>query len=160
MTELLPENTSLPTKASHQLSDFKADLTSWQNSLTQLSEIRFEVFVDEQKVPADEEIDELDAVSVHALVSTEDGTPVGCARLLPDGHIGRMAVRKPFRGVGVGLLLLDILIDHAKQQGQHDKLELHAQTHALAFYTKRGFEVVSDTFLDAGIEHKTMRLAL
>ncbi|HWW71426.1 MAG TPA: GNAT family N-acyltransferase, partial [Duganella sp.] len=56
--------------------------------------IRFEVFVEEQKVPAELEMDHMDAVCVHAVAYDAAGKPVGTGRLLPDGHIGRMAVRK------------------------------------------------------------------
>src|SRR4051794_11442186 len=79
--------------------------------------IRFEVFVEEQKVPAELEMDHMDAVCVHAVAYDAAGTPVGTGRLLPDGHIGRMAVRKIARGTGVGGALLKVLMDQARARG-------------------------------------------
>jgi predicted GNAT family N-acyltransferase len=96
---------------------------------------------------------------VHALAVAADATPVGCGRLLPDGHIGRMAVLRDWRGRGVGAALLATLVDLARMQG-HVAVLLHAQTHALDFYAKQGFVLVGDVFTEAGLPHQTMRLSL
>ena len=74
--------------------EFKVKTASWPDDQSTLKAIRFEVFVEEQKVPAESEIDEHDPVSIHAIAWT-DGKAAACGRLLPDGHIGRMAVRQP-----------------------------------------------------------------
>ena len=84
---------------------------------------------------------------------------IATGRLLPDGHIGRMAVRKSARGKGIGSEVLAALLKEAKRE-QFNELVLHAQTHALAFYTNHGFQIEGDEFLEAGIPHYRMRLKL
>ncbi len=120
--------------------------------------IRFEVFVDEQKVPAEIELDDMDAVCVHAVAYDKAGVPVGTGRLLPDGHIGRMAVRKLARGTGIGGQLLQGLMAKAKQRGDA-YVVLNAQTSAASFYLAHGFEQRGDEFMEAGIAHIEMRLS-
>lgn len=121
--------------------------------------IRNEVFVLEQKVPQDLEWDGQDAMCRHAIAETATGEAIGCGRLLPDGHIGRMAVRREWRGRGVGGALLQHLIDVAAQNG-HASVVLNAQTHAGGFYRQFGFEPIGDEFMEAGIAHQTMRRSL
>lgn len=130
----------------------------WQRLGTQAGDIRRIVFIDEQAVPEDEEWDGRDPDCMHFL-AYHDGHAIGTARLLPDGHIGRVAVLKEGRGLGVGLQLMQATIDYARSQG-HREVLLDAQTHALAFYQRLGFQVVSGEFLDAGILHRSMRLTL
>jgi len=89
----------------------------WSVLDTDAKTIRFEVFVEEQKVPAELEMDDMDAVCLHAVAYDAAGTPIGTGRLLPDGHIGRMAVRKTARGTGVGGALLQTLMAQARQRG-------------------------------------------
>jgi predicted GNAT family N-acyltransferase len=120
--------------------------------------IRFEVFVDEQKVPAEIELDEMDAVCVHAVAYDSAGLPVGTGRLLPDGHIGRMAVRKVARGSGIGGQLLQGLMAKAKERGDA-YVVLNAQTSAASFYLAHGFKQSGDEFMEAGIAHIEMRLS-
>ena len=138
--------------------EFKVKTATWPDDQSTLKAIRFEVFVEEQKVPAEEEIDAHDPVSIHAIVWT-DGTAAGCGRLLPDGHIGRMAVRKPYRGRGVGAFVLQHLIERARQRGDHEVV-LSAQTHAMGFYQKFGFVVEGGEYLDCNIPHRDMRKIL
>ena len=138
--------------------EFKVKTATWPDDQSTLKAIRFEVFVEEQKVPAEEEIDAHDPVSIHAIVWT-DGTAAGCGRLLPDGHIGRMAVRKPYRGRGVGAFVLQHLIERARQRGDHEVV-LSAQTHAMGFYQKFGFVVEGGEYLDCNIRHRDMRKIL
>lgn len=123
-----------------------------------LEAIRREVFIVEQKVPEQMEWDADDATSVHALALL-DGHPVGCGRLLPDGHIGRMAVRAPFRSTGVGRALLQALLAEARRRGMREVV-LHAQTHALRFYETHGFVADGPEFDEAGIPHRRMSQAL
>jgi predicted GNAT family N-acyltransferase len=131
----------------------------WREAAAQLRAIRFEVFVTEQHVPEELEWDGRDEQCVHVLARTQAGQAVGTARLLPDAHIGRMAVLAQWRGHGVGGLLLGELLKAALARG-HTHVELSAQTHAIGFYQRFGFAVVSDEYSDAGIPHRTMRLAL
>lgn len=118
--------------------------------------IRFEVFVEEQKVPAELEMDHMDAVCVHAVAYDAAGTPIGTGRLLPDGHIGRMAVRKAGRGTGVGSALLQGLMAQARARGDR-QVVLSSQTHAAPFYERHGFTIDGDEFFEAGISHINMR---
>ena len=118
--------------------------------------IRFEVFVEEQKVPAELEMDHMDAVCVHAVAYDADGTPVGTGRLLPDGHIGRMAVRRIARGTGVGGALLQVLMAQARARGD-TQVVLSSQSHAAPFYQRHGFAIDGDEFHEAGIPHINMQ---
>ncbi|RFP17588.1 GNAT family N-acetyltransferase [Duganella sp. BJB488] len=118
--------------------------------------IRFEVFVEEQKVPAELEMDHMDAVCLHAVAYDAHGTPVGTGRLLPDGHIGRMAVRRSARGSGVGGALLQVLMAQARARGD-TQVVLSAQSHAAPFYERHGFAIDGDEFFEAGIAHINMR---
>lgn len=119
--------------------------------------IRLAVFVTEQGVPLDIELDNQDAVSVHVLAKEANGTAIATGRLLPDGHIGRMAVLPAYRGQGVGSLLLNALINEARRQG-HTAVVLSAQQHACAFYEAHGFVPEGYPYVDAGIDHILMRL--
>jgi len=121
--------------------------------------VRHEVFVLEQNVPVDIELDAHDVTSIHAVAYDLDGRPVGTGRLLPDAHIGRMAVLRANRGQGVGARVLESLIQEARQQ-QYPAVILSAQTHALGFYASHGFIPEGGTYLDAGIEHILMRRVL
>ena len=118
--------------------------------------IRFEVFVEEQKVPAELEMDDMDAVCLHAVAYDAAGTPIGTGRLLPDGHIGRMAVRKSGRGTGIGGALLQTLMAQAKARGDR-QVVLSSQTHAAPFYQRHGFTIEGDEFFEAGIAHINMQ---
>lgn len=133
--------------------------TSWNENKNALSEIRRKVFIEEQNVPEELEWDEYDQDCTHVLVTDESNKPVACGRLKADGHIGRMAVLKEHRATGIGTSILNELLNHAKSM-HIKKIYLHAQTSAIEFYEKQGFEVNSEEFLDAGIAHKTMGKSL
>jgi predicted GNAT family N-acyltransferase len=120
--------------------------------------IRKQVFIEEQQVPAILEWDTLDAVAMH-LLGTVDGQPVACARVLNDGHIGRMAVLPEWRGQGIGEALLLQAIQEC-QQLEVTHARLSAQTHAIGFYARAGFVVSSEPYLDANILHVDMQLEL
>jgi predicted GNAT family N-acyltransferase len=128
----------------------------WSTHAANLQTIRRAVFVVEQQVPEEEEWDENDAVCRHVLALAGD-TPIGTGRLLPDGHIGRMAVLKSWRGRGVGRDMLTTLLQLARQSGFAEAV-LHAQTHAINFYIKQGFTAEGPVFIEAGIAHRVMRL--
>lgn len=127
---------------------------TWADHRDALLTVRLEVFVDEQKVPLDEEVDDHDPVSVHLLIE-DDGAPVATGRLTPDGHIGRMAVRKDWRGQGLGGRILEALVARADRDGM-PRVVLAAQTHAIPFYEKHGFRAYGEEFPDAGIPHRWM----
>lgn len=136
----------------------RVELLSWDDARDHATPIRFTVFVEEQGVPADIELDEHDAVCVHAVAF--DGTrAIGTGRLLPDGHIGRMAVLKESRNAGVGALLLTKLMEKAKEKG-FAQVALSAQIHAARFYRRHGFVEEGPEYVEAGIRHQAMRRAL
>ena len=133
-------------------------LLDWPEAKDEAQRIRFTVFVDEQRVPPELEMDEHDPASIHAL-AFEDGNAVGTGRLLLDGHIGRMAVLKEWRGRGVGQALLRALVDAARARGDRDVV-LNSQVHALGFYGAEGFKAEGPVYEEAGIPHQVMRLKL
>jgi predicted GNAT family N-acyltransferase len=139
--------------------DFSIRLADWTHERARLAQVRRTVFIDEQGVPEAMEWDAGDAVSLHLLALDGADQPIGCARLLPDGHIGRMAVLPAWRGRGVGRALLDAAIHAARARG-HTMLRLSAQTHAVAFYARAGFVAVGDEYEEAGIAHVAMQKSL
>lgn len=140
-------------------SAWRVTLGTWEEQKDGAQALRLEVFVLEQQVPLDLEWDEYDAVSLHALALDKEGMAVGTGRLLPDGHIGRMAVRGSARGTGAGSAILSALVQHARARGDHEVV-LNAQTHAQKFYAQQGFIREGEEFLDAGIPHVRMRRVL
>ncbi|MBC2607755.1 GNAT family N-acetyltransferase [Pelagicoccus albus] len=130
----------------------EVDFAKWRE---QIRSVRFTVFVDEQKVPAEIEMDAWDDKSRHVLALAE-GLPVGTGRLLPDGHIGRLAVLKEWRGKKVGLALMQRLMQMG-QDANMPELILSAQTHAAEFYRRLGFVAMGKPYQEAGIEHIEMR---
>ncbi len=130
----------------------------WEILEEHASRIRRVVFIDEQQVPQEEEWDGLDSQCLHFLAMLK-GEPVGTARLLPDGHIGRVAVLEHARGLGIGYRLMEAAIQAARDAG-HARAVLSAQLHALAFYEQLGFVAHGDVFMDAGIPHREMTLFL
>ena len=120
--------------------------------------LRTAVFVHEQGIPAQFEWDEWDLRSVHC-IACRDGVPVGTGRLLPDGRIGRMAVRVDQRGQGVGRRILETLIAIAAARGD-TCVELSAQQQVEPFYRAQGFEPVGAPYDEVGIRHVKMRRSL
>ena len=116
--------------------------------------VREVVFVREQAVPAVMEWDEFDRVSLH-VVAEVSGQAIGTGRLLPDGHIGRMAVLKPWRGRGVGSALFQALLRAALDAG-HRRVMLSAQLRVQDFYRRFGFEAEGSPYVEAGIDHIAM----
>lgn len=138
---------------------FSVVAVDWHSADAALGEIRRRVFIDEQSVPEALEWDGLDEDAVHVLASDGANQPIGCARLLPHGKIGRMAVLPEWRGHGVGRTMLEKLIALARAQGLSE-ISLSAQAHAIPFYEQAGFRVCSEMYDDAGIPHRDMVLAL
>jgi len=132
---------------------------SWERHRQALQRVREIVFIDEQQVPREIEWDGEDDACTHFLALTEAGQAVGCARLMPSGQIGRMAVLPDYRGTGLGRRLLDEAIEEAKRQGMQ-RVHLHAQTHAADFYRKAGFLPEGGEFVEAGIPHQAMAIEL
>ncbi|MGW4906789.1 GNAT family N-acetyltransferase [Streptomyces sp. NPDC004270] len=134
--------------------------------------VRKQVFVVEQGVPEDLEYDEYDTTALHVLAIREDGVPLGTGRLLYGetaagktdgdlslGSLGRLAVSQEARGLGIGVALVRAIEDAARARGLR-AVDLHAQTHALGFYERLGYEPYGPEYEEAGIPHQGMRRAL
>jgi predicted GNAT family N-acyltransferase len=139
--------------------ELRVELGSWEALKDEATAIRHVVFVEEQRVPDDLELDEFDPVSVHALARDACGRALGTGRLLPDGHIGRMAVLPEARGRGIGSALLLALMEESRRRGNREAL-LNAQSQAAPFYERHGYIVAGEPFDDAGIVHIAMRRPL
>ena len=135
---------------------FTIQETDWARDASRLGSVRRTVFIDEQGVPEALEWDEHDAMARHFLALTLEGEPIGCARLLPDGHVGRMAVLPDWRGYGIGKALLTAVHAAAQARGS-TMLKLSAQTHAAGFYADAGFVAVGAEYEEAGIPHVAMQ---
>lgn len=131
----------------------------WSAYADRLRRIRTIVFVQEQKVPEHEEWDGLDDDACHFLALDSAGRDLGCARLMPTGQIGRMAVLAHERGKGIGEQLLAAVVAKAESLAMNEVF-LHAQTHAIGFYQRGGFVPFGDEYLEAGIPHRSMRRLL
>ena len=146
----------MATHLEHPNMPARIDRVPWASHRERLTAIRTAVFVVEQKVPEHLELDGEDETAQHFLARAVDGEDIGCARLLPSGQIGRMAVLAPHRRRGVGALLLQAAVAEAKQSCP--RCFLHAQILAEAFYRRAGFIPQGERFLDAGILHIEMEL--
>jgi predicted GNAT family N-acyltransferase len=131
--------------------------TSFQADRAVIYAIRHAVFIVEQSVPEEIEIDEHDADARHVLAFV-DGVPAGTGRVTDRGRIGRMAVLAEFRGRGIGRQILDTLIDTGRDLGA-EKLALSAQCQAVPFYERAGFVLQGEIYTEAGIEHQWMELS-
>lgn len=140
-------------------SAYSVRILSWADAREAACRVRFAVFVEEQRVPPDIELDEWDAASDHALATDEAGRTIATGRLLPDGHVGRMAVLQDWRGRGVGAAIMAALLARATERGMK-RLVLNAQIHARDFYARFGFTQFGAEFVEAGIPHVAMELRL
>jgi hypothetical protein len=129
-------------------------ICDYESHTENICAIRYEVFVDEQNVPEELEIDGLDGKAKHVLTFV-DGVPMGTGRILSDGHIGRVAVLKNYRGLGIGKLIMKELIKCAQDMSL-EKVWLSSQWHAHSFYLDLGFVCVGEVYKEAGIEHIKM----
>jgi predicted GNAT family N-acyltransferase len=135
----------------------RVEPASFQTDRDAIYAIRRIVFVVEQAVPENIEIDEYDALAHHVL-AWSDGQAVGTGRFTTEngvGRIGRMAVLRDWRGRGVGRAILDALIALGSEMGM-ERLVLSAQCHAIPFYEKSGFVAEGSVYQDAGIDHRRM----
>ena len=139
---------------------------TWDISVTDDIEacvaLRRAVFIVEQGISEEDEIDDLDGVGIHILAQ-DDGEPVGTARLLisgTTGKIGRICVLKSHRGTGLGAAIVNHSVDVLKARGDLDRIALGAQEYAIGFYEKLGFQVCGPIYDDAGIPHREMEIIL
>lgn len=138
------------------MSNIKVVGARWDRDRSSLKEIRLQVFVQEQGVPVELELDEFDATAEHFIAYADD-LAIGCARLIDGKKIGRMAVMPSFRNKGIGKLILDHIKRYATQK-RYTLLQLSAQCHAYHFYRSSGFKACSTPYEDAGIPHIDMDL--
>lgn len=144
--------------ATSTLTTITVKLAEWQRDKALIAPVREQVFIEEQQVSVELEWDELDEVCIH-LLALDGDQPIGTARMTLEGKIGRMAVLTLWRKKGVGSQLLEKMIAVARDRGLA-KVVLDAQEQVILFYQRFGFEVISESFLDAGILHRRMSLQL
>jgi predicted GNAT family N-acyltransferase len=140
------------------LSQVTIQQVTWQNAEKPLRAVRTTVFIDEQFVMPEFEWDEIDASAVH-LLAMHDHQPIACLRIIGYQKIGRMAVLKHWRGMGLGAALLLEAINICRRH-ESKSIRLSAQTHAIHFYQKAGFKQISDEYCDVHIPHVDMQLTL
>tara|TARA_B100000767_G_C19521293_1_gene432598 strand:+ start:87 stop:512 length:426 start_codon:yes stop_codon:yes gene_type:complete len=128
---------------------------SWKDNEADIKSVRVPVFVEEQQVPYELDFDALDANAMHWLAVDENNKPIGTARMLNDGHFGRMAVLKVFRHKGIGRLIMAEAIAYAAASG-YPKVYLNAQLTAFSFYETLGFTRYGEVFSAAGMDHIAM----
>ena len=138
---------------------FTVHLISWHDGEPLLRAIREKVFMQEQNVPAELEWDGLDDICHHALALSANGEAIGCGRITPDGHIGRMAVLPEWRRKRIGSAILELLLDYASTQ-HLVQVDLNAQVQAMPLYKQFGFEEEGEVFMDANMPHRKMTLHL
>jgi predicted GNAT family N-acyltransferase len=146
-------NTADPTP------QFRVEAVAFADGQADLRAVRDVVFVQEQGVPVELERDALDPLCRHVIARDAQGRPIGTGRLTPDRRIGRMAVLGEWRNRGVGEGLLKALLDEVRGLGWSE-VSLHAQVPAMAFYARQGFLPYGERFVEAGLDHQSMRLAL
>ncbi len=138
---------------------YRLRIVRWRDEEAALRSIRTAVFIHEQHVPVHLEWDEFDAISMHILAQNFEGQSIGTVRLLPNGYVGRMAVLKNWREKGIGSAMMQKVLQEAGNRGIQE-IKLNAQTTAIHFYKKFGFQVFGKEFMDAGILHVKMVLLL
>lgn len=132
---------------------FGNDDTIWNDALA----VRKAVFIEEQHVPEEEEVDQFENEATH-FVLYDNELPIGAGRFRTIDGIGkieRICVLQAHRSRGIGRIIMEAIEQYAKENGV-SKAKLNAQTHAQPFYEKLGYMTVSDVFMDAGIPHVTM----
>jgi predicted GNAT family N-acyltransferase len=132
-----------------------------EQQLKDAHSVRFKVFVKEQEVPQEIEVDQFDETSTHFVVY-DDFKPIGAGRLRDLNGVGkveRICVDASFRDMGIGKLLMKFIEDEAKKMG-FTTIKLNSQIQASDFYHSLGYEVCSQEFFDAGILHVTMKKSL
>lgn len=141
-----------------KLNQVSIQQVTWQEAEQELRAVRTPVFIEEQFVTSEFEWDEIDADAVH-LLATYKNQPVACLRIIQYQKIGRMAVLKTWRGIGLGAALLQEAVNVCKNHGSK-YIRLSAQTYAIDFYRKAGFKQISEEYCDVDIPHVDMQLDL
>jgi len=163
MVELMLANVGLPAlkccqplmHSLERIDMIKARIVDYDAYFNQIRSLREDVFCKEQGVSQDLEFDGLDSAAIHSIVF-DGGIVIGTGRMLSDGHIGRIAVKKQYRGKGIGKMIMQSLIDEAINM-QFPEVWLSSQYHAKGFYEKLGFIEIGDIYLEANIDHIKMK---
>ncbi len=137
------------------LDTLQVSLARWEQDSAVINAVRNAVFSVEQGISETLDFDGRDHECVHVLARIGEGETIGTARMLPDGHVGRIAVHQEWRGQGVGTRLVEYLADVSRDRG-FAEIHLHSQAQAAGFYARLGFETRGETFMEAGIEHILM----
>ncbi|MDQ9037098.1 GNAT family N-acetyltransferase [Acinetobacter seifertii] len=137
---------------------YKVIADDWEQLEKDAKYIREQVFIQEQGITPEDEWDDFDAIAVHFMVYDKE-QPIATARLLPQHSVGRVAVSMPYRKQGIGKILMQHIIDYARNQ-KLPYLKLSAQTYVTAFYEALGFQMQGEVYQDCGIPHIDMTLAL
>ncbi|MEB3795594.1 MULTISPECIES: GNAT family N-acetyltransferase [Acinetobacter] len=137
---------------------YKVIADDWEQLEKDAKYIREQVFIQEQGIASEDEWDDFDATAVHFMVYDKE-QPIATARFLPQHSVGRVAVLMPYRKQGIGKILMQHIIDYARNQ-KLPYLKLSAQTYVTAFYEALGFNVQGEVYQDCGIPHINMILAL
>jgi len=136
----------------------KVRIVDYDEYYDQIRNIRIDVFSKEQGVPQELEFDGLDSEAIHSIVCDGD-VEIGTGRMLSDGHIGRVAVKKQYREKGIGKMIMECLIYEATKM-QFSEVWLSSQYHAKGFYEKLGFIKIGDIYQEANIDHIEMKKKL
>ena len=136
----------------------KVKIAENQMEKEQAFDVRRKVFVEEQQVPIHIEMDEYDDSAIH-FVGYQLVQPIAAGRIREVeaglGKVERVCVLSEYRGQHIGVMMMNEMEEYARNNGIF-RLKLNAQTHALSFYQKLGYDITSDEFMDAGIPHKSM----
>ena len=138
---------------------FTVSEVKWHESQQLLKQVRQKVFVCEQRVAEEIELDGKDPDCYHVLVTNLKNEPIGAGRMTPEGKIGRVSVLMPYRGFGLGSHILEKLVEIAARE-HLSPVKLHAQIQAIHFYERHNFVSNGPVFMEAGIPHKTMKRTL
>jgi predicted GNAT family N-acyltransferase len=138
---------------------FTVSLIGWHDGEPLLRSIREAVFIREQGVPETLEWDGLDENCRHALALSLQGDAIGCGRMLPDGHIGHIAVLPQWRKQKVGTAIAEALLDYARAH-DYPQVSVDVPPRYAPFYLGIGFVGRGEAFMDAGLPHIKMSLEL
>lgn len=135
----------------------KVNIITSKEERDQAFHLRRLVFVDEQHVPLEEELDQYEDDAIH-FIGIQDHVPIAASRLRwidNYGKLERICIRKDYRGQSYGKYVIEVMEQTIREHG-YSLAKLGAQTHAITFYERLGYQIVSDVFMDAGIPHVTM----
>jgi len=138
---------------------FTVSLVNWHDGEPLLKSIRDTVFIREGGASPELEWDGKDASCRHALALSLQGDAIGCGRMMPDGHIGHIAVLQQWRKQKVGTAIVEALLEYARTH-DYPQISVDAQPKYIPFYRNNGFVEQGEAFMDAGVQRVKMALKL